>query len=349
MRILQVNTEKGWRGSERQTLFALVGLRKQGIETELVALGGQPLAKQAAAEGFRVHEATGSLLSDARLLARLGKRFDVIHAQNSNGQAAVVLSRAFHKRPVVFTQREETAPSGLFSRMKYRRTDQVVAISPAIARILAPIVSHPVPVIGSAVRPHTPDVNRVRSWLEQKGFTVRKTVGVVAALVPHKDPLTAVRAASVLCRQNDEVSFLHFGTGPSESSVRTEIARQGLESRYHLAGFVERVEDFYWAFDVFLMSSSEEGLGSSVLDAFIQRIPVVSTDAGGLGDLVAEGRGLQCPSGHPEALAAALSEVFNDPEAAAVRADAAFNHTLAHHSEDVVSQAYVRLYRDLLA
>ena len=47
-----------------------------------------------------------------------------------------------------------------------------------------------------------------------------------------------------------------------------EARALGVEDVYRFAGFRKGVEDFYSILDVFVMSSEEEALGSSVLDAF---------------------------------------------------------------------------------
>src|SRR3546814_12793591 len=64
--------------------------------------------------------------------------------------------------------------------------------------------------------------------------------------------------------------------------------------------------------DVFVLSSRHEALGTSVLDAFLYSVPVVATDAGGLKELLAQGRGLLCPVGDHDALADAIDRVLTD-------------------------------------
>src|SRR5690606_8664054 len=79
---------------------------------------------------------------------------------------------------------------------------------------------------------------------------------------------------------------------------------------YLLVGFVEEPQAFYPYFDVFVMSSIQEGLGSSVLDAFMYEVPVVSTHAGGLKDLLAHQRGIAVEPGNAPALAAGIEKML---------------------------------------
>src|SRR3546814_10999932 len=62
--------------------------------------------------------------------------------------------------------------------------------------------------------------------------------------------------------------------------------------------------------DLFVLTSTSEALGSSVLDAFLYSVPVVSTNAGGLAEVLADGRGLLCEVGDHLAIAQAMARVL---------------------------------------
>ena len=61
------------------------------------------------------------------------------------------------------------------------------------------------------------------------------------------------------------------------------------------------------------MSSREEGLGTSVLDAMALGIPVASTTAGGLPEMLHDGAGLLVPPADPAALAEAVARLLSEP------------------------------------
>jgi len=82
----------------------------------------------------------------------------------------------------------------------------------------------------------------------------------------------------------------------------------------HLLGHVPTPLNLLAEADVFVMSSREEGLGTSVLDAMACGIPVASTTAGGLPEMLADGAGILVPPGEPEALAGAVAALLDDPE-----------------------------------
>ena len=165
---------------------------------------------------------------------------------------------------------------------KWRHVDLFVAISEMAASEPRRLGIEPA-IIRSAVEPHAINADNVAALVSEFQLDGRKVMATSAALIQDKDPVTLVRAVAELARTRRDFIFLHFGAGGPGTGRQDEARKLGIEDVYRFAGFRKGVEDFYSVLDVFVMSSEEEALGSSVLDAFLQRVPVVSTDAGGLG------------------------------------------------------------------
>ena len=347
MRILQLNTESGWRGGERQTVYSIKGLLGQGASVELLARAGSDLARRAAELRVPVHAVENRLLALAFLM-RHGTRFDVLHAQTAQTQSLAVLAKPWHRRPVVYTRRVDFRPKGWLARWKYSRTDRVAAISQAIAAIVRDLSPHPVEVIPSVIEAQPVPEAAAATLRRSLGLEGRKVVGVTAAFDSHKDPMTLVRAVRELSGMRRDFTLLHLGEGPLKAQVEEEIRRAGLEDLYLTPGFQEEIAPFFKLFDCFVMSSRMEGLGSSVLDAFLHRVPVVSTDAGGLKELV-QGRGLLCPVGDAHCLARSIGRVLDGEETANAFRDKAYAHVIAHHGLEPAARRYMALYGALLA
>ena len=106
------------------------------------------------------------------------------------------------------------------------------------------------------------------------------------------------------------------------------------------------MEDFFSIMDVFVMSSEEEGLGSSVLDAFLYKVPVASTNAGGLREVV-NGNGLLSNVKDAEALAYNINELLNSKDLRDTFTETAYRYVLKNHSNEFVSLQYDRLFKRL--
>ena len=349
LRILQINTERGWRGGERQTLLTAVGLRERGHDVELLLRQGSVLIERAQALGLVVHTAAGGF-SFGCWLALHGKRFDVLHAQTAKVVAWAEATAALHGRPVVFSRRTNfpIKAGGWLTRLKWRRVAQLVAISEAAAQ--APrSFGVSTQVIPSAVLPITADATRIQQLLAHSALAGRRLVGTAAALSVEKDPVTLIRAAAKVCEQFKDVVFVHWGAaGTASQDAQQAIEELGLQQRYLLLGFEQDVEQLFTALSVFVMASRFEALGSSVLDAMLQNVPVVSTDAGGLKETVCAGRGLVCAPGDVATMAAHISVMLAQPEQAQAMAKVAYAAVRTEYAVDSMVERYIDVYREAL-
>lgn len=350
MRILQLNFEKGWRGGERQTLYCMRAFRAAGHEVELLCRAGGPLQARAGEEGFVAH-GVRNVPAQLAFLARAGRGYDIIHAQTANTVTWAVLTKAVHRRPVAFSRRTSfvVKPGEEWKTgAKWRRVDCFVAISEMAAAEPRRLGLDPV-IIRSAVEPHEIDRANVERLADELGLRGKKVLATSAALIRDKDPLTLIRAVGELARQRDDFVFVHFGAGGDrEAESRAEVQALGLQNVYLFAGFRKGIEDFYSIFDVFVMSSQEEALGSSVLDAFLQHVPVVSTDAGGLKESLADGRGVLCPVGDARAMALGMARCLDDDEFRADCTRRAYEYVRTEHDVTEMGRRYLAQFDRLL-
>lgn len=137
------------------------------------------------------------------------------------------------------------------------------------------------------------------------------TIVAVGRLQQPKDPLTLARA---LGRVRASFSAVIVGEGPDRPRLEAEIRRLGLDEAVVLAGERGDVADLLARADLFVLSSTSEGLPLSILEAMAAALPVVATSVGGVPEAVEEGEtGLLVPPGDPVRLAAALERLLVDP------------------------------------
>ncbi|HET6993296.1 MAG TPA: glycosyltransferase family 4 protein [Bacteroidia bacterium] len=347
MRILEINTEKTWRGGERQTWYNIKGFRDASQQVELLCLEGFPLQEKTKELSIPIHTIS-SKLKTFFFLAGKGSSYDIIHVQTANAQFHAWLSKPFHRRKIVYTRRVDFVPKGFFTKLKYRRTDKLIAISTPIRIILEKNGVKNIDLITEIVEAKTLNVERAKSFIAENGFAGKKILATTSAIVQHKDPLTMAEAIYELSKKRTDFVFLHFGDGILKPELETKIGELGIGQFYKLPGFIDKVEDFFSVFDVFVMSSEEEGLGSSVLDAFMYKVPVVSTNAGGLKEIIGEA-GLVSEVKNAKALAENMNRILSDPELKKNLTAKAYEITFSRNSISKVTEEYLAVFRKMLA
>lgn len=348
MKILQVNTEKTWRGGERQTLYTIEGLISQGVDCQLMALKGSLMHQKAEILGIRII-AVDSMLDALKKLSNLKGEFDVIHAQTGKAHTQCVLTKLFHKIPVVYTRRVDFIPSGFFTKLKYKFTDKVVSISPAISSTLSKSKTYlNSPIISSAVKTKKLDIKRALKLKTTLNINNNfKIVGIVSALTEEKDPITGIKAIRKLKNNRNDFVVVHFGDGIFFDLIEDKIKELNMKHLYFQMGYHENVEDYFSIMDVFLMTSKEEGLGSSVLDAFNYEVGVVSTNAGGLSDLVQD-RGFLCSVGSVQCLSKGLDSALDFSKESSMYKARAKKYCNDEMGIDRMTSKYIALYREMV-
>jgi len=348
MRILELNTEKTWRGGERHTYYTVKALKDTGVHVEIVARRGFPLAEKCKNTGVLVHEVNSNLEAFSFLIHR-GKEFSIIHAQTPKTQGIAVITKPIHKRPVVCTRLVDFKPKGFLSVTKYRLTDRMVALNTTIKKVLEEIGVKNIHVIPIMFEPETPDIERAKRFLRSVGidYKTKKIIATVSAITPQKDPKTLVKAIHKLREVRDDFIFLHFGDGVMMEEIRKEVKKLGLEDTYKLLGFIEKPQDFYPLFDVYVMTSLHEGTPLAVLDAFFNKVPVVAVSSPALEETLRD-RGILCPVGDASCIAGSINKLLSEETSTAMMVEEAYRWVIETFSLGKLAKEYVKLFEELI-
>jgi len=348
MRILQINTERTWRGGERQTLYTIEGLLDAGVEVGLVCRDGYPLHQAALNLPVTIHPVR-STLHAFLTTATAARQYDIVHAQSAKGQSIEVFTRFLHGKPTLYTRRVNFKPHGMISRMKYRGTTRVVANNSASRDTLTTFGIANVDVISSAVKQKELDLDRAQNLIKTANVPEDTIIiGVVGDLVPQKDPRLLLETVRELAGRRQDFIVLQCGRDQMGDAVRAGIKQHNLHDRLKLLGHVNDVEDLFSTFDVFLVTGNEtEGVNSSVFDAFVYEVPVVSTFAGGMRDSVAD-RGLTCEHGDAVCLADQVERIIDSQELADSMTRRAKQWALDNVSIPAITARYLAVYQEML-
>ncbi|HXT01783.1 MAG TPA: glycosyltransferase [Elusimicrobiota bacterium] len=335
--LFHVDGERGFRGGERQLLYLAAALRARGRRNVVYCRAGAELDAEARRQGFETRAlpfwSEWDPVSAWRLAADARREGAVIHAHT--GHAAGIASlAALGGAPLVAHRRVDFGVGTAARALKYGRAGKTVAVSSAIARILreAGLPEERISVIPDGLpataeesawtqgaarfRPPLPveKTENRRLLAVELGVDASMTwVGNLAALVPHKDHDTLLAAAVIVLLKRPRTRFLIAGTGPEEARLVDRVNRMGLFGKVLFLGQRKDPLLLLQSLDVYVQSSWGEGMGSVLIEAAACGLPVAATAAGGIPDVVEDGRtGLLAPPRSPEALAEAILQLCDD-------------------------------------
>jgi len=355
---LHVDTARTWRGGQNQVLVTVLGLRALGHRTVLVAHPTGELRRRAA-EGLDLIPLAPRAEMDLAAAWRLSRvlkqlRPDIVHAHDPHAVAMASLAVSMSTLPVrprlVASRRVDFhMRQSALSRWKYRQVECFICASEAIRRI---VVSDGIPQRNTVTVHEGIDLERVEAappaelhkdlWLPHEA----PVVGNVAALVAHKGQRHLIDAAMRVLPRCPDARFVIAGEGELRASLEQQIHQHHLDKHVLLAGFRADILSVHKAFDLFVMSSITEGLGTSILDAMACGKPVVATNVGGIPEVVVDGgTGLLVPPRDPAAMADAIVKLLATRALREEMGAAGLERVRSHFSAEAMVQKTLRVYQ----
>lgn len=323
---LHIDTARTWRGGQNQVLLTVMGLRALGERAMLIAHPDGELRRRAH-EGLDLVPLAPSTevdLACAWKLSRVLKQAspEIVHAHDPHAVAMASLALSIaapSPAPHVVASRRVDfhLKANSFSRWKYRQVDAFIASSEAIRQMLIHDGIEPERVV--TVHEGV-DVDRIARlpvtsihaelWLPAHA----PVVGNIAALVPHKGQRHLVDAAALVLKEVPDARFVILGEGELRGALEKQVHDLHLEKHVFLPGFRPDALNLLKSFDLFVMSSVTEGLGTSLLDAMAASRPIVATRTGGIPEAVDDGVTgvLVAPKDH-RAMASEIVRMLRDP------------------------------------
>jgi glycosyltransferase involved in cell wall biosynthesis len=138
-------------------------------------------------------------------------------------------------------------------------------------------------------------------------------LGIVGRLVPIKAHEVFLAAAARIVEVVPGARFVVVGDGERRAELEAMASQPPLRGHVHFLGWRSDTPAIYADLDLLLLTSNNEGMPVSIIEAMAAGKAVVATDAGGTRSVVSHGEtGILVPPRAPQALAEACIELLRD-------------------------------------
>ena len=239
-----------------------------------------------------------------------------------------------------------------------RLSDAIVAISPAVRSELLEQYrigrreQYRVIPLGFDLAPFASVDREARTTARQAlqiagDAPVVTTVGRLTAIKQHHLFLDV--AAQLVARHPDAVILL-VGDGELRTDLEAQASRLGLSSRVRFLGWRRDLATIYAATDVFALTSRNEGTPVALIEAMASAVPGVSTDVGGVRDVILDATmGIRVAVDDAAAFAAAVLHLIDAPEERAAIGLRGRRHVLDRFDIERLVNDVERFYHELLS
>lgn len=334
LHVLQLAREQSRRGHDVVVVAGTLAAGEESMEYVADELGVEVIGLPALQRELSLR-ADGAAIRELRRLIR-ARRPDVVHTHTAKagatGRIAALLAGRARPRSIVHTYHGHVL-SGYFSpvrerifrlieRALARPTSALLAVSEEVRNDLvdygvAPrerftIVPYGFdPPVWSEVDERSRE--RVRSELGLDDDTL--AIGWAGRLTPIKRPLDLIRTLRGVLDAGVDAVLVVVGDGDDRPKAEALATTLGVADRCRFVGFHRNIREWYAAFDVFLLTSLNEGTPVVAFEALGAGRPVVATAAGGTAAVVLDGvSGFLVPVGDVAGLSDRVVRLARDPD-----------------------------------
>ena len=267
---------------------------------------------------------------------------DIIHAHLGGLVYGTIWALLGRKRKLLITA--HTKPSGAFGKseplvrwlLRYKkRTTKVVAVSEENQKLLTEYLSV--------------DTNCavVNNGIDIANFYRKKhdvfTYVNVARQDEIKNQAAIIESFHQIHAQYPDTRLLLVGDGPCHEMLLERTEELGLLDCVEFPGMVGNTEDYYAVADVYVQSSHIEAMPLSLLEAMAAELPIVSTDVGGIRDIV-KANGILVPDGSIEDLTQAMLAMYQKSEEERAEMGKCALSLVQAYSAEQMAREYEKLY-----
>lgn len=367
-------------GMERQALQLARALRVQGLSVWFITCvhawrsRERRMPFRGTVDEFRVYRipflrgwqrlnAVVYVLTSLVLLVVFRRRYDVIHAHQlqTSGVVASVARRLLPRKRVLV----KDACSGAFgdvgnlkaqfgprgAAFVARGWDRCIGTSEESVAEMRAIGCTRVLRIPNGVdtkvfrSPSTEDRNEARAEVLGSGHSTLRLVLAVGRLHAQKDLATLIDACAQL---GPEYFLCMVGDGPERYALERRVRERNVAARVRFVGAVSDVRPYYYAADVFVLTSRSEGMPNAVLEAMACGLPIVASHISVMRAIVRDAcEGYLVAPGDVQGFARAIRTVTRDVGDVRVMGDRARARAMTEFGLSAVVERYATLYHAL--
>ena len=350
--LLQICLSPSWGGLEMVTYEFARDFHSAQLPIQTVCLEGSPLA-----ERLKKNNLPCITMPAKGFFSRIRSLAKIIRKENPETIICQHLHDLWFLVPTVYFKKLRTiglshtflgvSKKDFLHTFLYRRLDRMICMTGLHKKNLLENLN--LPEEKFEVIPNMVDMNRFSpsnrsSFLYQK-YNIPQNkllVGVVGRLDEHKGQKEAIQAMEHLRQYSDRIHLLIVGedtlNNPGTGKrLKNMVREKGLHEMVTFTGFMDHVEKAIASLDILLVPSSAETFGRTIIEGMASGVPVISTRAGGVPDIISDKQtGLLVEPQNSRDLAVAIEKLLLSPQMRTQLHEQALHQARRMYAKEVV-------------
>jgi len=303
-------------GTEIATYNIAKYLAKKGNEVHVITSRDDEFPKTEKVDNFCIHRVNfkkirviGVINFWFQILLEIKKiNPDIVHVQSISIALPGFFSKKLLKKPyIIWAQGSDVYLPDKFTKLIWKavlkNASKVIALSEDMKNKLINICDKDQVII----IPNGIELEKFENFCQRElNHKTKKTILFVGTLCPVKSVNYLIKAMSIIHRRLPATNLLIVGDGPEKEKLESLVKELNLQDCIHFTGKApnEKIPEYMSQAHLFALPSSSEGLPLVIIEAMASGLPIVTTNVGGLPEIVKNREnGFTVESRSPEALA----------------------------------------------
>ena len=366
MNILHLNSNIKFGGSEQQLIYLVDATSKKNVNNFIFCFEGSDIEIRRTDIKATIFAVKKQKKSHPALLLKLKKivkenNIDLIHIHTGRFILTYMLADLFLNLNcrAIFSKKDMSPNSSWFSKLKYnykgiyKTTCVTEAIKERFKTILYKKNYNKLSVIRDGLFLENLKTPSLKNIHEDLGIENNKIIiGNVANHVEAKDLNVLIFVLDYLVNEKKmkDVHIVQIGrfSGLTDG-LKMIINEKNLQNNITFTDFIKDGFEYTSQFDYFLMTSKTEGMPLSILESFYYKIPVISTNAGGIPEIVNhKENGLLSNIGDFKQLAENIIILNNDASLKKNIIENAYTLVVKEFSHHLMGDKTIATYKEIL-
>lgn len=290
--ILEMEISKGWGGQEKRTVRLINHLNKDEFKVFYVAQPDSNIVKNKDEIDATIIPLTMRQSYDIKAIYNLcktvkEKKIDIISTHSGkDAWIGAIVGKIMGKKVV----RVRHLQTPINSTASYNLSTKVVAVSKQVEKYLEKrgVKKEKLQTIYTGI--DTARFNPQKEYDLKKELQIQKDtvlVGIVAVLRGAKRHVDLIEAISNI---KADVKLVIVGNGPQERNIKDFIKEKNVQDKVIMLGHREDIDKILPNFDIFVLPSNMEALGTSILEASACGVPCIGSRVGGIPECIQDGK-----------------------------------------------------------
>ncbi|WP_426063877.1 glycosyltransferase family 4 protein [Flavobacterium sp. DSP2-3-1] len=366
MTILHISAVKSWGGGENHIENLCFELTQSNPEVINVVLcvKDQLFHQRLSKTNIITETAPLSINLDLRFalkIIRMSRKYkaNIIHLHDPSAIVLAILADKFFSLPPFVFSKKTSFPIKnkklTLYKYNYSKIKKYLCVSEETKRITAEAIVDNDKLITIYHGTNIGTKDSLTPFLLREKFGIdssKKIIGIIGNHIRAKNFETLIETVNIIVniQKKTDYIFIQIGSQTDRSEdLLQSVKNLNLEKNILFLGYMPNASNFIPQFDTLLLTSQSEGIPQVIYESFYHKIPVISTNVGGIPEIVQDGiNGLLAPKQKPEILAQKIEYLFNNEHLISDFVAISKENLLKYYTTSIMAQKTLQEYKTIL-